>query len=158
MPYIALKPVKFDKQYNIGVIIPNEVVKSEIAGRLIRCGVIQEYTENEPKSINLQNVYEVINNMKADELMLLYEDTKLKEIIEAAAEQEEIDKTNGMFLSDSAVQLDKIKALAESTQGNETESANEDIQPIEVKQDNDNTENNNDKEVKKTKTSKSKKV
>lgn len=144
MPYIALKPVKFDKHYNIGVMIPNEAVKSEIAGRLIRCGVIQEYTEDEHKPINNQDdLYELINKMKADELILLYENTRLKEVVEAAAGQEEIDKINGMFLSDSAIELDKIKALAESTQGNETESANEDIQPIEVK---------------KIKTSKSKKV
>lgn len=45
MPYIALKAVKFDRSYAIGEVIPEAVIASEMAEKLIRCGVIQKIDE-----------------------------------------------------------------------------------------------------------------
>lgn len=52
--YFALKSVKFDKNYNRGEEIPEETIASNMAEKLIRCGVIQKI--NEPDELPKEKI------------------------------------------------------------------------------------------------------
>lgn len=42
MPYIALKAVKFDRSYNIGEEIPEEVIEPKMRKKLANCGILHK--------------------------------------------------------------------------------------------------------------------
>lgn len=55
MPYIALKRVKFDKEYPAGALIPDVVVAPDMAKKLVVCGIIQSAAAEEHKEEEKEN-------------------------------------------------------------------------------------------------------
>lgn len=52
MSYIALKPCKFDKDYKIDEVIPDEVIYPNMVDKLIKCGLINKVREKSEIIVN----------------------------------------------------------------------------------------------------------
>lgn len=45
MGYIALKGARFDRKYNKGETVPDNVIAPEMASKLVQCGILQKQAE-----------------------------------------------------------------------------------------------------------------
>ena len=89
--YIALKAMKFDRYYQKGDSIPENVIAKDMINKLIRCGVLAERGEIE------QNPEEqILEQSEAEQQLLQYK----KEELEQMAEQKGIEVKQGMTKAD----------------------------------------------------------
>ncbi len=103
--YIALKAMKFDKYYQKGDSIPENVIAKDMINKLLRCGVLAkggEIEQNPEEQIPEQSEIEQQKNQntqdttQTEQELLQYK----KEELEQMAEQKGIEVKQGMTKAD----------------------------------------------------------
>ena len=100
--YIALKAMKFDRYYQKGDSIPENVIAKDMINKLIRCGVLAEGGEieqNPEEQFLVQSEAEQQQNQnttQTEQQLLQYK----KEELEQMAEQKGIEVKQGMTKAD----------------------------------------------------------
>ena len=90
--YIALKAMKFDKYYQKGDSIPENVIAKDMINKLLRCGVLVEGEEIEQQETEQQET----EQQETEQQLLQYK----KEELEQMAEQKGIEVKQGMTKAD----------------------------------------------------------
>lgn len=100
--YIALKAMKFDKYYQKGDSIPENVIAKDMINKLIRCGVLVEGEEIEQQETEQQETEQQETGQQesgqheTEQQLLQYK----KEELEQMAEQKGIEVKQGMTKAD----------------------------------------------------------
>lgn len=103
--YIALKTMKFDKSYQKGTEVPENVIAKEMRNKLVRCGALaveitaeQEKTPEQQEQINQisEQQTEQTPQPQTEEQLLQYK----KEELEQMAQQKEIEVKQSMTKAD----------------------------------------------------------
>ena len=105
--YIALKAMKFDKYYQKGDSIPENVIAKDMINKLIRCGVLVEGEEIEQQETEQQETEQQetgqqesgqheTEQQETEQQLLQYK----KEELEQMAEQKGIEVKQGMTKAD----------------------------------------------------------
>ena len=95
--YIALKAMKFDKYYQKGDSIPENVIAKDMINKLLRCGVLVEGEEIEQQETEQQESGQHETEQQETEQQLLQ---YKKEELEQMAEQKGIEVKQGMTKAD----------------------------------------------------------
>lgn len=102
--YIALKAMKFDKSYQKGDRIPENVIAKDMINKLLRCGVLAEGEEIEENPEEQQNQeteqqgteQQETEQQETEQQLLQYK----KEELEQMAKQKNIEIKQGMTKTD----------------------------------------------------------
>ena len=97
--YIALKAMKFDKSYQKGDRIPENVIAKDMINKLLRCGVLAEgaeIEENPEEQQNQETEQQGTEQQETEQQLLQYK----KEELEQMAKQKNIEIKQGMTKTD----------------------------------------------------------